>query len=107
MFVIFVLIALILYFTYQAEIEDNTEAYIEFMKDNSLLGVLIFFMIYTLTIAASIPSTIFLLWGAFIFGKVFGFENGFLIFCLVDYFSLQVGSLLAFWSARYNNYFNF
>lgn len=71
------------------------------MKRNPFLGTMIFSTVYILTIAASIPASIFLLWGAFIFGKVFGFERGFLIFCWVDYLSMQIGSLLAFWSARY------
>ena len=68
---------------------------------NKAAGVFLFAFAYTLSIPVCIPASIFIIFGAFIFGRVFGFALGFCIFCVVDYFCMQVGTLVAFWNSRY------
>lgn len=100
-FLVFVVVIITMYFVFQNEIKSVVDDYVSFMKKNKALGVFLFAIAYTISMPIWIPATLFILFGGYIFGRVFGFLAGFFIFVLVDYVCMEIGWLLAFWNARY------
>lgn len=72
------------------------DMYAGFMKDQPFLAIVLFMALYIICTPLCIPSTVFVLFGAYIFGNAFGFWTGFLMFVLVDYVCLLIGCQLAF-----------
>lgn len=85
LFIIMAVTLITLYFVYQEEIKSLTDDYIDFMEHNKVLGVFLYWLIYTISMPLCIPATIFIIFGAYIFGRVFGFLAGFFIFGILDY----------------------
>ncbi|CAI2366749.1 unnamed protein product [Moneuplotes crassus] len=100
-FLCLVITAITLFFIYNSEIKGFADDYIRFMKDEPFLAILLYMLAYIGTRPICIPATLFILFGAYIFGEAFGFLAGFFIFVVVDYISLLVGTSLAFLNGRY------
>lgn len=86
---------------FNSEITDVADEYVDFMKKNPVAAILLFMLAYIITTPVCIPATIFILFGAYIFGNAFGFVAGFLMFIVVDYICLFLGCYLAFLNGRY------
>lgn len=100
-FLSLVITAITLFIIYNSEIKDFADDYARFMKDNPVPAVFMYMFVYIITRPIWIPATIFILFGAYIFGEAFGFLGGFFLFVFVDYISLLVGTFLAFLNGRY------
>jgi len=73
----------------------------EIIKEFPVATILIFFVMMTLMISASVPSAIPQIAGSYLFVHAFGFLYGFLIMVVVDYFSMLIGWIPPFLFARY------
>lgn len=86
---------------YHNEIKEASSEYIDFMQNNKILGSIIFAIIYTLSIPLWVPSQIFMVIGSYLFARMFGSTEGFILFVLLDFVCIQLGSLLGFLNSRY------
>ena len=100
-FVWFVATLLTLFFIFNSEIKDLADEYVEFMKDQPVLATFAFMSVYILTRPFWIPATVFILFGAYIYGNAFGLAVGFIVFSLIDFVCLMVGTYLSFLNGRY------
>ena len=100
-FLALLIAALTLFFVYQSEIKGVANEYVDFMKGNPALAIFLFMLAYIIWMPFCIPPTIFILFGAYIFGNAFGLAIGFVVFVFVDYVCLMVGTYLAFLNGRY------
>jgi uncharacterized membrane protein YdjX (TVP38/TMEM64 family) len=82
-------------------LKDNKESFNNYYLKNQTLTILMYFFIYILVTALSLPgATILTLFG----GAIFGFEVGFIVIS----FASTIGASIAFLSSRYlfRDYFN-
>lgn len=92
---------LTLFFVYNAEIKDLADTYVDFMKESPWFAIPLYMLFFAFLIPFCIPDTVFILFGAYIFGNAFGFLPGFFIFVFVDYICQMTGAFLAFLNGRY------
>jgi uncharacterized membrane protein YdjX (TVP38/TMEM64 family) len=71
---------LTLFFVYNRQIKKLADDYVDFMKEQPVVAVLVFMIAYIVSAPFCIPATVFILFGAYMFGNAFGFIAGFLIF---------------------------
>jgi uncharacterized membrane protein YdjX (TVP38/TMEM64 family) len=69
--------------------------------DNKALATISYIIAYITGIVLWIPGAIFMVFGAFIWGRVYGQYVGFSIFVFIDLFCHVIGQFLAFLNARY------
>ncbi len=75
-------------------IKLQQEAWIEYYSENKLITLSVFFLVYVLVTALSLPAAAIL---TLLAGMLFGFING----LIVVSFASTIGATLAFWMARF------
>mmetsp|Transcript_31855 Transcript_31855/g.23575 ORF Transcript_31855/g.23575 Transcript_31855/m.23575 type:complete len:196 (+) Transcript_31855:113-700(+) len=94
-------IALYLIVRYWTTITIFMEPFFEWLRQNLLLGIVCYMLIYICFVVLVIPGTILTLGGAFTFGNLFPGLKGFLLALTLVVVSATIGAMLAFLIGRF------
>ncbi|CAI2373059.1 unnamed protein product [Moneuplotes crassus] len=92
---------IILVIVFREDIIEKMSDFMEIIKEHPTKTILIYFLLMTLMISASVPSAIPQVSGSYLFVQAFGFLKGLLVMIVVDYFSMLIGCVPPFLFARY------
>jgi uncharacterized membrane protein YdjX (TVP38/TMEM64 family) len=102
-FVLILLMATIIFLVifYKGILLDQVNNFTETIQEFPVSTIILYCIIMTILISASVPSAIPQVFGSYVFVHAFGFINGFWLMVLVDYISMLIGWVPPFLLARY------
>ena len=92
---------LVIGYIFEGKINSQIDIISDWVRVNQVAAHFIIVSIYIIGIVVWIPGAIFLIFGSFIWGRVYGQIIGAIIFTFIDFFWNYVGQALAFLNSRY------
>ena len=92
---------LVIGYIFEGKINSQLDIISDWVKNNQVAAYFIIITTYTIGIVLWIPGAIFLIFGSFIWGRVYGQLIGASIYMFIDFFWNLVGQALAFLNSRY------